>query len=260
MRKITFSKYQGTGNDFIMIDNLSGEYDDLRISEVQFLCNRKTGIGADGLILINDCQGFDFEVDYFNSDGSKSFCGNGARCSVAFAISLNVIGDQASFMAIDGAHEARIIGSTIEVDMKAVNNIERDEEAYVLDTGSPHYIKLANNAEKDDIFNFGKSVRYSSTYADEGINVNLMSVIGNSEINVETYERGVEDETLSCGTGVTACALVFMKIHDLNSSEILVHTKGGDLSVKADQNSNGGFTNIWLCGPAEKVFDGSITL
>ncbi len=259
MRQIHFSKYQGTGNDFVMIDNMSGEFDDLKIIDIQSICNRKTGVGADGLILINECQGYDFEVDYYNSDGSKSFCGNGARCSVAFAQSLGLIDDKASFMGIDGPHEAIVRGDIIEIEMKPVDHIASDEDAYVLDTGSPHYIKIQSK-EDLDIVEFGKAVRYNSVYAENGINVNLMSVVGENEIKVETYERGVEDETLSCGTGVAACALVHMVKNNMSSGEITVQTKGGQLSVKGMRNNNGGFNNIWLCGPAEKVFDGNISI
>lgn len=274
--KISFSKYQGTGNDFVMLDNLSGAYDDLTLDQIRFLCDRKLGIGADGLIKISKDEHLDFNIEYFNSDGSQSFCGNGARCSVAFAKTLGQLEDQTKFNAIDGAHEAKISSDgRVHLEMLAVSTIEREGDistpldvrgdvlnvrgdVFVMDTGSPHYVKFVEANNAPDIVAFGKKVRNSDRFKKEGINVNTVVELGPRTIHVATYERGVEDETLSCGTGVTACALAYM---DKQSSdeEVGVSTKGGKLSVKANAGADG-FDNIWLIGPAKKVFDGSIEI
>ena len=255
--KISFSKYQGTGNDFVMLNNLNGQYDDLTMDEIVFLCDRKLGVGADGLIKISASDKADFLVEYFNSDGSQSFCGNGARCSVMFARTIGIVKPEVVFDAIDGIHHAEVIDDIVKLEMLPVNTIENlNDSDRFLDTGSPHFVRTLLPSESIDVVRFGKEVRYSAPYKEEGVNVNTMRIDGENEITVETYERGVEDETLSCGTGVTACALVYMQ-QKKNFNEVTVHTKGGDLSVLADP-IHGGFDNIWLKGPAKKVFDGSI--
>lgn len=253
---IHFSKYQGTGNDFVMLDNMNGQYDVIGITEIQMLCDRKMGIGADGLIKISAHNDFDFEVEYFNADGSQSFCGNGARCSVAFANALNIIGNHANFLAIDGAHSASIENGIVRLEMLPVTKIDTINQDYFLDTGSPHYIRILSENEQLDIVEFGKKIRYSEKYKLNGVNVNTIHQLREDKIRVETYERGVEDETLSCGTGVTACALLIMNQND-NLTQVHVETKGGDLKVEGKKNGNG-FKDIWLSGPAMKVFDGSI--
>lgn len=256
---ILFSKYQGTGNDFIMLDNLSGKYDELTTDEVRYLCNRKTGIGADGLIKISSDKEYSFFVDYFNADGSKSFCGNGARCSVAFAHEIGLIEQEAVFGAIDGRHQASIdADSRVHLEMLPVTNIRSEENVFVMNTGSPHYIAFFSPEMIPDIVPFGKEIRNSEPYAEEGINVNTVLEVGKNTIHVATYERGVEDETLSCGTGVTASALAYM-FKEGHDGTVAVSTKGGKLSVKATRINNG-FENIWLVGPAKKVFEGSIEL
>lgn len=255
--KIIFSKYQGTGNDFVMVDNMSGLYDSLSIDQIQFLCDRKLGVGADGLIKLSSKQGFDFEVEYFNADGSQSFCGNGARCSVAFAKAIGIIESETTFYAIDGSHKAFVEGKSVRLEMLPVSGYEMIGKDYVLDTGSPHYIHFVNDIKEKNIVEYGRSIRYSDQYKVEGINVNTLEAIADFELNVTTYERGVEDETLSCGTGVTACALAFMAMKGQNKSEITINTKGGVLKVAAERKETK-FTNIWLTGPATFVFDGSI--
>ena len=255
--KLIFSKYQGTGNDFVMIDNINGAYNSLSVAQVKFLCDRKLGVGADGLIKLSKRKGFDFEVEYFNADGSQSFCGNGARCSVAFAKAIGIIDSEASFYAIDGAHKAFIDGVDVRLEMLPVNNYELIGNDFVLDTGSPHYIHLVENIEDKNIVDYGRSIRYSDCYRDNGINVSTMATISDCEVSVVTYERGVEDETLSCGTGVTACALVFMVVNNQTCSELTINTKGGVLKVEAQRN-NKEFTDIWLRGPTTFVFNGSI--
>lgn len=254
--KINFVKYQGTGNDFVMLDNMSGEYDGLTLNQIQFLCDRKLGVGADGLIKISKDETEDFYVDYFNADGSQSFCGNGARCSTAFAKEIGLIESATQFNAIDGIHRAEIEGGIVRLEMLDVDKIERINEDFFVDTGSPHYVHLEDENTLD-IVSYGKRIRHSERFEKEGVNVNVLMQKSKSEICVETYERGVEDETLSCGTGVTACGLVQM----FNNSElnlIKVETKGGHLSVEAKPDGNGGFNDIWLIGPATRVFNGSI--
>ena len=252
-----FYKYQGTGNDFVMIDNRLGEWDDLSIESIQKLCDRRFGIGADGLIKINSAEGVDFEVDYYNSDGSKSFCGNGARCSVAFAHFLDIIEDKTTFTAIDGIHEAEIKNGIVKLKMGNVHNINTDGNDFVLNTGSPHYVKYVEMLNNYNVYKNGNEIRNSETYKQEGINVNFVEKLSDKELFVRTYERGVEDETYSCGTGVTAVALTFMKNN--NQTFVGVKVMGGQLKVYAEKDGEG-FKNIWLEGPAVQVFKGDINL
>lgn len=258
---IRFSKFQGTGNDFIMIDNLNGEYSNLTVDQVRFLCDRKFGIGADGLILISSKSGYAFEMDYFNSDGSKSFCGNGARCSVAFAATLGIDVSRVHFYAIDGAHYAEMKNDLISLEMIDVASIEVIGEDLLLYTGSPHFIRLTKDLYNEDIVETGKEIRYSERFKKEGVNVNLMEIVNKNEISVQTYERGVEDETLSCGTGVTACGLVYGTLNDLiGEHSVSVKTKGGELKVSFDRNEAGSFSNIKLIGPAKFVYKGEVNV
>lgn len=253
---MNFYKYQGTGNDFIMLDNRSGEWNNLSDSEITTLCDRRFGIGADGLIKINSAENVDFEVDYYNADGSKSFCGNGARCSVAFARFLGIFNDSETvFTAIDGIHKAEINGETVKLKMSDIETISKDGGDSVLNTGSPHYIKYVNDIADVNVSAEGKTIRYSENYAEEGINVNFVEEISDGQIFVRTYERGVEDETYSCGTGVTAAALTYLSKNSGN--QIAVKTLGGDLKVYANKNGSS-FSDIWLEGPAVQVFRGQI--
>ncbi len=256
--RVSFTKYQGTGNDFIMLNNMSRDYSDLSIEQVSFLCYRKLGIGADGLIIVSESNIADFHIDYYNSDGSQSFCGNGARCSIAFAKEIGIINSETRFDAIDGIHSASIIGDIVRLEMLSVDKIESIGEDFFVETGSPHYVHLKRD-DSSDIITYGRRIRHSERYEKEGVNVNYLNKISNNSIEVETYERGVENETLSCGTGVTACALVQMKIHS-EIDKVNVQTKGGNLTVEAERNQSGGFKNIWLSGPTKRVFDGSINV
>ena len=174
---IHFKKYQGTGNDFVMVDNLDGRYNSLGIEEVQRICNRRFGVGADGLIKLNSKSGFDFEMDYFNSDGSKSFCGNGARCSVAFAATLGVDVSETSFLAIDGPHKAFEVGGIVALEMSNVSDVERIGNDYKINTGSPHYIRFSQSLANEDIVTYGREIRYSNRFQKEGINVNLVELL-----------------------------------------------------------------------------------
>jgi diaminopimelate epimerase len=258
---ILFEKYQGTGNDFVILDNRDGRYNDLTKTQVAFLCDRRFGIGADGLMLLNLKQGYDFEMIYYNADGGEStMCGNGARCLVQFAKDKGILRTDYKFIAIDGEHEAEIDSDGIvSLKMKDVNSIRKQGGDFVVDTGSPHYIHLMDNVKSLDVFKKGRDIRYSKDFEKHGINVNFVEHMeGDDSIFVRTYERGVEDETLSCGTGVTAAALVCH--HNENGfNHVKVETKGGQLSVEYDKFDDT-FTNIWLSGPAVKVFEGRLEL
>lgn len=258
---LLFAKYQGTGNDFVMIDNRSGEWDNLSVSDIQSICNRRFGIGADGLIKINGHPNLDFEMDYYNSDGSKSFCGNGARCSVAFAQSLGINTLQTHFMAIDGEHEANQNKSAISLLMRDVSLVAMVGQDYLIDTGSPHYIRFIGEIADVDVLKEGRAIRYSGPYKEEGINVNFVSEAGYQKIDVHTYERGVEDETFSCGTGVTAAALAYAVKNDLRGEQLIdVVTRGGLLKVHFSRTGESEFERIYLIGPAERVFEGQFWL
>jgi diaminopimelate epimerase len=257
--KILFYKYQGTGNDFVMLDNLNGNYDDLSIDQIQKLCDRRFGVGADGLIKINKHKQLDFEMDYYNSDGSKSFCGNGARCAVAFAAELGIDVKETRFLAIDGPHSAFKIGDQIRLEMSDVDGIEEWNDAYIVNTGSPHFIKGVDNLNDRDIVSFGKEIRYSEPFIKDGINVNLIERTGRNDIRIATYERGVEDETLSCGTGATACALVCSHLlEEFGEQYIRVKVKGGELLVGFCRQRDGSFDHVTLSGPAVFVFKGEV--
>ena len=256
-----FYKYQGTGNDFIILDNREGQVEALTSHQINQLCNRRFGIGADGLMLLGTKEGYDFEMIYYNADGNEStMCGNGARCLVRFAHSLGIIKTLYKFYAIDGAHEAEIdTDNTIRLKMNNVNNVEEHVSYAVLNTGSPHFVKYATDVEHIDVVETGREIRYSKAFEKEGINVNFVEPKSEDSIYVRTYERGVEDETLSCGTGVTASAL--MSAHnDVGFNRVEVITAGGHLSVEFYKIDNQRFENIWLCGPAAFVYRGEINL
>ena len=256
---IHFFKYQGTGNDFIILDNRDSTYSFLNTAQVNFLCSRKFGIGADGLMLLNKHNYYDFEMVYYNADGKEgSMCGNGGRCLVKFAYDSGIKKTTYHFMATDGPHEAEIdLQGIVRLKMKDVQAVKNKTDHFILDTGSPHYVQFVQNLQNMDVKEEGKKIRYSDDFADEGINVNFVETVDDHTIFVRTYERGVENETLSCGTGVTAAALV--SAHNENSfNEIDVRTTGGKLSVEFDLSDENEYSNIWLCGPAEFVFKGEI--
>ena len=261
---IPFYKYQGTGNDFVLVDQRENQYLNRGdLSRIAKICDRRFGVGADGLMLLQNKDGYDFEMVYFNADGRESsMCGNGGRCITAFAQFLGVIKDQARFLAIDGEHQSRIHAKDklVELQMSDVRQVEINADFYVLNTGSPHYVTFVPQLESFDVYEEGKKIRYSDRFAAEGINVNFVKKSGNG-IEVATYERGVEDETLSCGTGVTAAAISWwLKEGKLSAEEIPVVTKGGNLSVRFEPDGYVGFKNIWLTGPAEQVFEGKIDI
>ncbi|MBX3256865.1 MAG: diaminopimelate epimerase [Chitinophagaceae bacterium] len=258
---IQFSKYQGTGNDFVILDNRNGTYNTITNGQVKWMCDRKFGIGADGLMLLNKHDKYDFEMVYYNADGNEgSMCGNGGRCLVKFAYHSGIVEQQYRFIATDGEHEAEInINGTVKLKMKDVGQIQSNDEDSVLNTGSPHYVTFVPDVKKVNVVEEGRRIRYSKQFAREGINVNFVENIDDDTIFVRTYERGVENETLSCGTGVTAAALV--AAHNSNGfNGVNVQTPGGNLSVEFIISEDGEkFSDIWLSGPAELVYKGEIT-
>ncbi|MBK6935727.1 MAG: diaminopimelate epimerase [Chitinophagaceae bacterium] len=256
-----FFKYQGTGNDFILIDNRNNAIT-LTAEQISQLCDRRFGIGADGLMTLNDNDDFDFEMKYYNADGKEgSMCGNGGRCIVKFANHLGIRRALYHFIAADGEHEAEIdISGIVSLKMKDVPKISKYHNDFVLDTGSPHYVKLVSNVMGLDVYKKGHEIRNSKDFKEKGINVNFVEQdINNDKITVRTFERGVENETYSCGTGVTASALVCHH-HEIGFNEVEVKTLGGKLTVEFDKTEDNQYYNIWLCGPAEKVFEGDVTI
>lgn len=257
---IHFFKYQGAGNDFILIDHRASPIKDTDYERIKKLCDRRFGVGADGLMFLTKHPDYDFEMLYFNADGRPgSMCGNGGRCIVAFAKHLGIIDKETNFLAVDGPHYAKISaeGNWVELQMIDINTINRDGEAYVLNTGSPHYVTQMEGLADYDVYHEGKAIRNNETYKKEGINVNYVEDKGD-HLFVRTFERGVEDETYACGTGVTAVALSMAK-HKNQSGHIQTPVKvlGGDLSIAFDYDGQK-FTNVFLCGPAEKVFEGDV--
>jgi diaminopimelate epimerase len=257
---LDFYKYQGTGNDFIIFDNRQATIN-LTEKQVNHLCDRKFGIGADGLILLNAKEGYDFEMVYFNADGSPStMCGNGGRCIVRFANDIGIHKSYYHFLAVDGAHEAEInTDNIIRLKMQDVHKVELKGTHAILDTGSPHYVKFDDDVKNINVLEEGRAIRHNAEFDKKGVNVNFVENISSYSIYVRTYERGVEDETLSCGTGVTAAALVSAhNEHGFNEVEVV--TRGGKLSVEFNKIDDHNFNNIFLCGAAEFVFKGSIKL
>lgn len=255
---LQFYKYQGTGNDFVMVDNRSNSFPKTDVEFIAFLCDRRFGVGGDGLILLEDDDLSDFKMVYFNADGKQStMCGNGGRCIVAFARELGIIEDTATFSAIDGLHEAQIKKDEVVLKMLDVATI-RDLGKYLfLDTGSPHHVQQIEDLEGLDVKREGERIRYG-IYGKAGCNINFVHQITPDTFAVRTYERGVEDETLSCGTGVTAVALAMYHKKLAKTTEINVQAKGGELKVTFEQLENGKYTNIYLSGPAQLVYKGNV--
>ena len=261
MQSIHFYKYQGAGNDFIVVDNRSGDIC-LTREQINYLCDRRFGIGADGFMLLQNSDEADFEMVYHNADGQVgSMCGNGGRCIVAFARKLSVISGKTDFVAVDGFHSASIndSGNWVSLKMQDVGNILPTADSYILNTGSPHYVKAVTHLEEMDVFSEGSKIRNSALYKAEGINVNFVSP-DNMGYFVRTFERGVEDETLACGTGVTAVALAMAYEKDLRGNiETPIRTRGGNLLIRF-QAEGDYFHDIFLEGPAEYVYEGTVTV
>ncbi|MDO5616910.1 MAG: diaminopimelate epimerase, partial [Cruoricaptor ignavus] len=234
---LEFYKYQGTGNDFVMVDNRDLQFPK-NTELVKQLCDRRFGIGGDGLILLendDNADVFDFKMVYYNSDGNEStMCGNGGRCIVAFAHFLDIFEEKCTFNAIDGRHDAEIKNGIVKLKMIDVNQIAKNENNFVMNTGSPHFVKYVNDVQHYDVYKNGNAIRNSETYKTEGINVNFVEQMNEDELFVRTYERGVEDETFSCGTGVTASALSFFL--NENKNNVKIKTLGGNLKVYAEKS------------------------
>ena len=257
--KFTFYKYEGTGNDFIFIDNRENSFPKTDIKLIEKLCNRRFGIGADGLILLENDAETDFRMVYYNSDGNQSsMCGNGGRCIVAFAKSLNLFADQTTFLATDGLHHAYILeNGIISLGMKNVDEVKIESDYVFLNTGSPHHVILVDDLDNYDVKTNGAKIRYSDLYGNAGSNVNFVKQLSDNHFRLRTYERGVEDETYSCGTGATAAAIAMNAIGKTNSNHIKLEVEGGKLEVSFEKVGTT-YTNVFLKGPATFVFEGEI--
>ena len=253
--EIQFYKYHGTGNDFILIEDKTGSIH-LSQAAIAGICHRRFGIGADGLIILRPHETLDFDMVYYNSDGrTSSMCGNGGRCITRFAFDKGWIGEKCRFHAIDGEHHARVTGEDIDLGMNDVKMVESFDNDLVMDTGSPHYIRFVDQLDDIDLISIARGIRYNDHFKDEGINVNLV-VAGKGELEMRTYERGVEDETWSCGTGMVAAAIALSEKHS-SESPVVVKTRGGVTRIEF-QKAEGGYTDIHLIGPAEFLFSGVI--
>lgn len=260
--KLRFDKYQGTGNDFIMVDNREMQFPAHDTGLVARLCHRRFGIGADGLILLQNHAEHGLEMVYFNSDGrTSSMCGNGGRCFAAFAKQLGLAEEKVHFLAVDGPHEATFEEDTISLKMQDVKDISPRATAFVLNTGSPHFVLFQEGIDNINFVKLAKGIRHSAEFDKEGINVNFVEVKSPDSIRMRTFERGVEDETYSCGTGVVAASLAHHHAHADKHTEtktIAVATVGGNLKVRFSYSPGKGFADVWLIGPAERVFGGEI--
>lgn len=257
MNKLAFVKYQGTGNDFVLVDDWDGQWErKLDVDRVRTLCDRHWGVGADGLMLLQRDEEVDYRMVYYNSDGLPStMCGNGARCLAHYAHALDKIGNKAVFRAVDGLHQVLVHTSgEVELEMRPVPQVKRLGADWEIDTGSPHYVKYVESVDQIPVVEWGRAIRNNDRYRKEGINVNFVEQ-ADGAIKVRTYERGVEDETLSCGTGVTAAALSYAAQMEDRSGSVQVETPGGHLLVHYKKEGEG-FGDVWLVGPATRVFEG----
>ena len=256
--KFPFQKYQATGNDFVIVDNRDGKYS-FTTEQIQNVCDRKFGVGADGIMLIEKDASLDFNLIYYNADGSASLCGNGSRAAVKMASSLGMLNGKAKFNAYDGLHEATLLpNGNVRLKMNDVNEVKKWGDDFFINTGSPHFIQFISNGMDFPVFDTGRKIRYSDPFKPGGTNANFVELMSDNCIFVRTYERGVENETLSCGTGVTAAALA-ASFHKY-SSPVNVKTLGGELSVEFNLRHDGSFTDIFLVGPAKMVFEGTLEL
>ncbi|MBU2930071.1 diaminopimelate epimerase [Winogradskyella psychrotolerans] len=255
---MTFYKYQGTGNDFVIVDNRLQTINKNDTKRIATICDRRFGIGADGFILLETDEKVDFKMVYYNADGNEStMCGNGGRCIVAFAKFLNIIENETEFIAIDGLHKAKIENDLVHLQMQDVSKIESFDNHLFLDTGSPHHVELVSDLKGFDVKANGSRIRNGAPYNAAGSNVNFVEQLSTENFAVRTYERGVEDETLSCGTGVTAVALAMHSSGKTQYEKISLQTQGGELNVTFNSDGDG-YNNIWLVGPAQQVFKGEI--
>lgn len=260
--RIHFTKYEGTGNDFVMIDNRKGIFPKDNTKLIEKLCDRRFGIGADGLILLENDTETDFRMVYYNSDGNESsMCGNGGRCLVAFAKRIKAIEDnETDFIATDGLHHASVLDNgTISLQMKEVDFIKIEKDYVFLNTGSPHHVMMVDNLKEYEVKTIGAQIRYSDLYGKAGSNINFVSQISDSHFALRTYERGVEDETLSCGTGATAVAIAMHATGKTKSHHLHLDVEGGKLEVSFVKEGDK-YSNVFLKGPATFVFEGEIDL
>lgn len=257
--KINFFKYQGAGNDFVIIDNRSGNIR-LTTAQVNFLCDRRFGIGADGLMLVEQAEGYDYRMVYFNADGNEStMCGNGGRCIAAFTRHNGIAGTAQSFVAVDGGHKANILsGDLVSLEMQEVTSIEKEADATILNTGSPHFVQFVEDVTHIDVYKEGKAIRNREQFQPKGINVNFVMAT-ETGLKIRTYERGVEAETLACGTGVTAAAIA-SAAGKTGRMTIPVEAMGGMLEVSFEKTDAQHAIDIWLKGPAKMVFSGTIEI
>ena len=254
--KLPFQKYQATGNDFVIVDNREGKFS-FSVDQIKKICDRKFGVGADGIMLLEKHPTLDFDLVYFNADGSPSLCGNGSRAAVKMAAALGMVKRTAKFNAYDGAHEAELLpNGHVRLKMADVKGTKKMDGDFYINTGSPHLIKWVSNVHDYPVFEEGKKIRYSAAFQPAGTNVNFVEQLEGNSIFVRTYERGVENETLSCGTGVTAAALASASRQ--TSSPVTVKTLGGELSVEFTSRHDGAFSDVFLIGPAKKVFEGFV--
>ena len=252
---ISFYKYQGTGNDFVIIDNRTQVFPSTNTELIAQICDRKFGVGADGLLLLEENSSVDFTMVYYNADGNLgSMCGNGGRCMVHFANFLGIIKNQTTFEAVDGLHEASINEGIVSLKMNDVENIKVTSDYSFLDTGSPHHVEIVSELATYNVLKEGAFLR-NGIYGKEGSNINFVEPISDNKFAVRTYERGVEAETLSCGTGVTAVAIALFETNKTRSNNITLKTKGGDLKVSFNKTEKG-YENVYLTGPATQVFKG----
>lgn len=259
--RYTFYKYQGAGNDFVIIDNREKTFHSDTVA-IRSICDRRFGIGADGLMTLSLDSSHDFSMRYYNSDGREStMCGNGGRCIVAFAYKLGLVHEKTQFSAIDGLHEALLISpSYVRLKMQDVKGIRKYKEDFIVDTGSPHYVHFVPEVAPLNMVEEGKRIRYSSDFEKAGINVNYVEPAGPGSIKMRTYERGVEDETLACGTGSVASAIITAYILQPDINSFQIHAPGGDLKVSFLKTGAEQFMDIWLEGPATFVFEGQIEI
>ncbi|WKK65027.1 diaminopimelate epimerase [Lutimonas zeaxanthinifaciens] len=257
---LDFFKYQGAGNDFVIVDNREGIFpvDDFEL--IKRICDRKFGVGADGFMTLEQSTEVDFEMKYYNADGRPgSMCGNGGRCLVAFAKKRGVFKEKTTFIAIGELYEASIKNDLVSLKMMNVPSVENKANYVFIDTGSPHHIEFTENVNDVDVLELGRKIRYGAPYYETGTNVNFVEQTGVDTFKVRTYERGVENETLSCGTGVTAVALAAYHLNKTRSEEVKIETRGGSLKISFEPEGTG-FKNIVLTGPATLVFEGQIEI
>jgi len=255
---IHFHKYQATGNDFVIIDNRESKLT-FTTEQIVRICHPKFGVGADGLMLIENHPTLNFHLEYFNSDGSKSLCGNGCRAAVQFASQLGLMNGKATFTAYDGPHAAEILPTgNIRLKMGDVKETKMMGVDYYIHTGSPHFIRFVQDIKNYPVFEEGKEIRYDEKFQPGGTNVNFVELLKDNTIFVRTYERGVENETLSCGTGITAAALAASSKGFV--SPVNIETLGGRLAVEFKTGQSGTFHEIYLIGPAKMVFKGQLEL